>query len=85
MNATIHILHDQRYDTAISYLETNLREIFKDTVEIKYITKLNLDDSSIFWSPELWSPEKSLLFITPPIMGEKCHYNELYTDSVSQK
>ncbi len=76
MNTAIHILHDQRYDTAISYLEANLREVFKDTVEIKYITKFNLDHNSLFWSPEIWSPEKSLLFITPPIMGEKCHYNE---------
>ncbi len=76
MTANIFILNDRSYDTAISFLEPALRTLFKKTVSIQTVDKESLSH------PAIWTPEKNFLFIVPPIMGEVCNYNDIFTKNI---
>ncbi len=79
MSKQIVILNDWRYKTAVSYLETSLRTVFNTNVEIRYANADQLNDK------QLWQADKTCLFITPPITGEDCHYNEIFTPDIFKK
>jgi glutamine amidotransferase-like uncharacterized protein len=75
--AKIVIFNDQQ-QTATSFLGQALRTIFKNTVSIISVNRDELSNLSI------WENNDTFLFIVPPIMGESCNYNEVFTKEISQ-
>ena len=79
MSKQIVILNDWRYKTAVSYLESSLRTVFNENVQIRYANADQLNDN------QLWQSNNTSLFVTPPITGEDCHYNEIFTPDIFKK
>ena len=75
--ADIVIFSDQQ-QTATSFLGQNLRTIFGKSISVRTIDKNGLNH------PSTWNVENTFLFIVPPIMGEDCDYNEVFTNKISR-